>query len=110
MIENPRYPYAQLLVASIPGGRKRREAKRQSILGDVPSPLDLPAGCPFQMRCLLAENRCREERPILKPVESWRKGVCHLVSADGVGNDERGQQVFETIPECESSLCWTLFS
>jgi len=50
---------------------------RTPVAGEVPNPLDPPAGCAFHPRCPLANDRCRSERPELR---DWRGGslvACH---------------------------------
>ncbi len=89
VIGNPLHPYSQMLVASIPGSRRRLQSS-QTIQGDVPSPLDVPAGCPFHSRCPLVESRCREERPLLKPVAAGRQVACHLV--EGIKASDAGEE------------------
>lgn len=79
VIGNPLHPYSQLLAASIPGARKRRLRSLQKASGDVPSPLETPIGCPFHSRCPHAENRCREERPLLKSAAPKHQVACHFV-------------------------------
>ena len=66
---SPRHPYAQVLLSSLPGSRTRILLE-----GEVPSPLDLPSGCPFHPRCPRfrglsprEQGRCRLERPALLP-------------------------------------------
>ena len=44
--------------------------------GEVPSPIDLPPGCPFSPRCLYATWQCRNEKPPLKDV-GGRQVACH---------------------------------
>ncbi|MBL8700973.1 MAG: dipeptide ABC transporter ATP-binding protein [Alphaproteobacteria bacterium] len=62
----PRHPYTQALVAAIP--RPDPDAPRRALLleGDVPSPLDPPAGCRFHTRCPHVEARCRTAEPALE--------------------------------------------
>ena len=62
----PLHPYTQALLASTPGitGGKR---KRIVLKGELPSPLDPPAGCVFSTRCPYVTDRCRVERPPLAP-------------------------------------------
>ncbi len=73
----PRHPYTRLLLATIPdiafSGRRR-----EPVAGDVPSPIDPPAGCAFHPRCPFAEARCRRERPELRPAGPSRV-ACHAV-------------------------------
>lgn len=46
--------------------------------GEVPSPLNVPEGCPFVNRCKSADNICKKEKPILKNIGSEHKAACHL--------------------------------
>ncbi|WP_428927012.1 ABC transporter ATP-binding protein [Marinibacterium sp. SX1] len=64
---NPVHPYTQALLSAIPQPDPRGRAERRRILlqGDLPSPMDPPAGCPFVTRCPLAEPRCGQARPPL---------------------------------------------
>jgi peptide/nickel transport system ATP-binding protein len=77
LFDNPRHPYAQGLLASLPllGGPKRR---LQSIPGTVPDPKALPAGCSFAPRCLHAHLACRLSPPALKATGDQRKLACFL--------------------------------
>lgn len=47
--------------------------------GEVPSPLNVPEGCPFVNRCKSADNICKKEKPILKNIGSEHKVACHLL-------------------------------
>jgi oligopeptide/dipeptide ABC transporter ATP-binding protein len=77
---DPRHPYTQVLLASVPRPRvdRSRSAKRAVPAGDLPSPLDRPAGCVFSTRCVLATDRCRTEIPQLRAVgDPVRLAACH---------------------------------
>ena len=58
------------------GDRARRAAPVTGI-GELPSPLDRPPGCVFSSRCPLADERCRTEQPVLRPVHGDRSAACH---------------------------------
>ena len=47
------------------------------IVGDPPSPMNLPRGCAFASRCPRAQTRCKDEKPLLRPVEG-AKVACHF--------------------------------
>jgi peptide/nickel transport system ATP-binding protein len=47
--------------------------------GDVPSPIDLPQGCPFAGRCPLVDDRCRKENPVLRALDNGQAVACHAV-------------------------------
>lgn len=70
----PRHPYTKLLADSAPVvGRPIGGAQS----GELPDPLDPPAGCAFAGRCPRASERCRTERPVLRPVEGDQFAACH---------------------------------
>jgi peptide/nickel transport system ATP-binding protein len=77
LFRTPRHPYTRLLLATIPditmSGRKR-----ERVAGEVPSPIDPPAGCAFHPRCPYANDRCRIERPELRP-DGATLVACHAV-------------------------------
>jgi oligopeptide/dipeptide ABC transporter ATP-binding protein len=59
----PRHPYTAALLESIP---TLDRARRPKLLGgEIPSPVDLPPGCPFAGRCPKVRDRCRRETPDL---------------------------------------------
>lgn len=64
--DNPLHPYTQGLFKSLPDLDKHTE-RLDPIPGMMPDPTNLPEGCPFAPRCLLASERCGKNRP--KPVE-----------------------------------------
>jgi oligopeptide transport system ATP-binding protein len=56
------------------------ESQRQRVVlrGEVPSPLNPPAGCVFHPRCPLAVDRCREAIPDLREIKPDHWAACHL--------------------------------
>ena len=70
----PLHPYTQALLAATPGMGHARQ--RQVLKGELPSPLDPPKGCVFSTRCPYVTERCRTERPALRPVDG-RQVACH---------------------------------
>ncbi len=60
---NPLHPYTKVLLSSIPTTDPARRRKRIVLAGDVPSPINPPAGCRFHPRCPIAMDVCRHERP-----------------------------------------------
>jgi peptide/nickel transport system ATP-binding protein len=75
----PAHPYTQALISAVPVPDPDRAAGRKRIVltGDVPSPINPPAGCRFNPRCRYATNRCRTERPVLQPLADGRQVACH---------------------------------
>ncbi len=79
---NPKHPYSIALLSAIPLPTPRRERQRQRvrIAGDPPDPARLPSGCAFHPRCWMAVDRCRTERPKLRPAGApGQQAACHLV-------------------------------
>ena len=78
LFSHPTHPYTEALLqaAPVPDPHARRE--RPILEGEVPSPLNPPAGCTFHPRCPYAVARCREERPVLRAIEDGRMVACHL--------------------------------
>ena len=73
----PLHPYTEALLAAVPVARPGRPRQRAAVQGEIPSPLDPPAGCPFHPRCPLAIDRCRVERPAFRTV-AGRDVACHV--------------------------------
>ena len=65
LFREPRHPYTQALLSSIPGVSAARHGKRQLLPGDPPSPIDPPAGCHLHPRCPHADDVCRTTAPAL---------------------------------------------
>lgn len=76
---HPRHPYTKALLSAIPVPEPRGKRERIVLQGDVPSPINPPAGCPFHTRCPYAEDRCRTEVPQLRNAAPTDKPP-HLVS------------------------------
>ena len=62
---DPRHPYTRALVTAIPYPDPTRRSARVQLTGEIPSPLDPPAGCRFHPRCPIAVDRCRTDVPVL---------------------------------------------
>jgi len=78
---NPQHPYTKALLAAAPiADPKAARARQRTVLqGELPSPLDPPAGCPFHSRCPLAQERCTAERPVLRPMGNGTLAACHFI-------------------------------
>jgi oligopeptide/dipeptide ABC transporter ATP-binding protein len=76
----PYHPYTQALFAAIPVPDPvvSREKARVVVSGEVPSSLAPPPGCRFHTRCPLAQDRCRTEEPLLRPVGDGHNVACHF--------------------------------
>ena len=84
LFERPRHPYTRMLIDSIPDLEMTGKA-RIPVAGEVPNPLDPPAGCAFNPRCPYADRRCRTERPELHALAGGRAAACHAVAEGRLG-------------------------
>ncbi len=80
LYKNPKHPYTNALLSSIPipDPDKSAENKRIMLSGEIPSPLNSPKGCKFHSRCKYKKKICEEERPVLKEIADSHKVACHL--------------------------------
>ena len=76
---DPKHPYTQALLSSVPSPRPETRRARRVLKGDVPSPLNPPQGCRFHTRCPLAVERCRSEQPVFREAAPGHGVACHLV-------------------------------
>ena len=78
--ENAKHPYTQSLISAIPIPDPRHHVQRQVLEGDVPSPIDPPAGCTFHPRCPKVMTECKTQVPCLKPLRDQgdQKVSCFL--------------------------------
>jgi oligopeptide/dipeptide ABC transporter ATP-binding protein len=78
---NPQHPYTKALLAAAPiANPKLARARQRTVLqGELPSPLEPPAGCPFHSRCPIAQDRCKSDKPELRVVGSGALAACHFV-------------------------------
>ena len=76
--ENPMHPYTQSLLSAvpIPDPVTAKKSKRIVLSGDVPSPMNMPAGCAFCTRCRYAEERCAQECPSLTDRGNGHQVAC----------------------------------
>ncbi len=79
LFANPLHPYSRALISAAPVPNPRAKRERIVLEGDVPSPMNPPAGCAFHTRCPFAVDRCRSETPALEPKPDGRLVACHLV-------------------------------
>ena len=84
IFEDPKHPYTQALMQSIPGMSQARKTRLQTIMGSVPDPYTRLQGCPFHPRCEEAQDGvCNTgERPELLAVEDGHAVACVLYGED----------------------------
>jgi oligopeptide/dipeptide ABC transporter ATP-binding protein len=82
LFSSPQHPYTEALLSAVPVADPKTRRKRIILSGDVPSPINPPAGCRFHTRCPYAEARCRAEEPPMREVRPGHFVACHLRSVD----------------------------
>ncbi|RAI01852.1 peptide ABC transporter substrate-binding protein [Acuticoccus sediminis] len=83
LFASPKHPYTVALLASVPAETPQERKERAPLEGQVPSPIDLPAGCRFAGRCPKVMPRCHTERPPLAEVAPGQRVACHLYEGAG---------------------------
>lgn len=78
LFRSPKHYYTQALLSAIPVPNPRYRKKGNILMGDVPSPINVPSGCRFHTRCAHAIPICRKREPQLREIGSGHMVACHL--------------------------------
>ncbi|WP_216320496.1 ABC transporter ATP-binding protein [Deinococcus aestuarii] len=78
VFERPKHPYTQALLAAAPKLDPAHRTDAPAVEGEIPSPLNVPSGCPFRTRCPHAFERCVTEKPALLETDPGQYVACHL--------------------------------
>jgi peptide/nickel transport system ATP-binding protein/oligopeptide transport system ATP-binding protein len=79
LFANPAHPYTRALLSAIPEMARTAEKKtRIQLEGDIPSPLNIPAGCRFHPRCPERRDICRSEVPPMAELAPGHLCQCHF--------------------------------
>ncbi|MBV9852894.1 MAG: ABC transporter ATP-binding protein [Armatimonadetes bacterium] len=94
LYDNPRHPYTRALLAAIPSILPRPAPPESGAEGgDAPSPVDIPSGCRFRLRCPFAQDLCARQEPGLVPFEGGppsHLSACHFAATLPVTPELRG--------------------
>lgn len=77
-LQQARHPYTQALLKAVFFVDEEKNRHIETLAGEIPSPLDLPIGCPFQNRCQYCTEICMQTKPQLKEISSNHYVACHL--------------------------------
>jgi len=80
VVMNPLHPYTKALISNVPVPDPTVKRERMSILGETPTPINVPPGCRFHPRCPCTKPICSENEPKLKEVKRDRYVACHSVA------------------------------
>ncbi|QUH20980.1 ABC transporter ATP-binding protein [Alkaliphilus sp. B6464] len=78
IFKSPQHPYTQALLSAIPVPQIDIKKERILLEGDVPSPVNPPAGCRFYGRCMYRQDICKQETPELKDIGNETFVACHF--------------------------------
>jgi oligopeptide/dipeptide ABC transporter ATP-binding protein len=77
--KRPLHPYTQALISAVPIPDPSAASRRVVLQGDLPSPLDPPAGCRFHTRCPYATGLCGQSEPQLRRIDGTHQMACHYL-------------------------------
>jgi peptide/nickel transport system ATP-binding protein len=82
---NPLHPYTKMLISSVPViSKEEEELKPKRIIsrGEIPSPVNIPPGCPFHPRCSESMKVCYEKEPKMLSISSEHFVKCHIFGVE----------------------------
>lgn len=77
-LNEARHPYTRALLKAVFSTDQEKNQYIGILPGDIPSPLNIPSGCPFQNRCEYCQERCQKEKPVFTEVEPNHFVACHF--------------------------------
>ena len=86
LFARPRHPYTRALLSAVPQLKDDRP-NHVRLRGEIPTPIELPQGCPFKSRCAFGNNRCGEEKPVALKQSDGSLVACHAVEEGRLTED-----------------------
>lgn len=77
-LDGARHPYTQALLKAVFSTDQEKNMYIEILSGDIPSPLDIPTGCPFQNRCNYCQEICQQKKPEFREIEPNHFVACHF--------------------------------
>ena len=78
ILERPHHPYTKSLLAAVPVPDPEARRPRVRLRGELPSPVNIPSGCPFHPRCPEVLPECSTRVPYLRDMGEGHRVACHL--------------------------------
>jgi oligopeptide/dipeptide ABC transporter ATP-binding protein len=96
------HPYSRMLLGSALSSNPEvgLAARKSSVQGEPPSPINPPSGCRFRTRCSFAHARCEREEPVLRSVGPEHSSACHLDQFESRRPDAQSFQAHTAHPPC----------
>lgn len=76
-LQNARHPYTQALLKAVFSTDQNKNRYISILPGEIPSPLNIPSGCPFQNRCEYCQELCKNKKPEFRELEENHFIACH---------------------------------
>jgi oligopeptide transport system ATP-binding protein len=92
LYSKPAHPYTKALLSAVPEAKVTTRKHRVVLAGDVPSPVRLPAGCPFHPRCGYRQDVCERVAPPLVQIDVDHEAACHFPLAANLSVEAMSQQ------------------
>ncbi|MCS5501878.1 dipeptide ABC transporter ATP-binding protein [Lysinibacillus sp. A4] len=80
IFNEPKHPYTQALIASVPIADPTLRKKKIVLTGDIPNPKNPPSGCTFHTRCPFASDICKQAIPEMRKINEEQSVACHFVN------------------------------
>jgi oligopeptide transport system ATP-binding protein len=77
LFARPMHPYSQALLSAAPSLDPDDKGRKIHLEGELPSPMDIPPGCPFHVRCRHKTPKCTAELPVLRAIAGSGSVACH---------------------------------
>ena len=87
LFDNPKHPYTQGLMSSMPSLSLQPKTELETIQGTVPSLNQMPSGCRFSTRCKYKQDRCNTDVPMMNDVGLLHRVSCHFSHALVMNNE-----------------------
>ena len=76
-LNQARHPYTRALLKAVFSTNQEKNQYIEILPGEIPSPLDMPSGCPFRNRCVHCQDLCTKEKPAFKELDENHFVACH---------------------------------